>query len=83
MNEIEGDHFINWFLLFLYWYVGTGADFTSGTTKDYVYDTLRIIHAYTLELRTTVFGFITPATLIAPVATEAWNGIQAMANAIA
>ena len=59
------------------------ADFTSGTTKDYVYGGLGIVHAYTLELRNTADGFITPPTLIAPVATEAWNGIKAMANAIA
>ncbi len=58
-------------------------DFTSGTTKDYVYDTLGVTHGYTLELRNTDDGFITPTTLIAPVATEAWNGIKAMANAIA
>nr|CAH0108893.1 unnamed protein product [Daphnia galeata] len=55
---------------------------TSGTTKDYVYDTLGVVHGYTLELRNTADGFITPGTLIAPVATEAWNGIKAMANAI-
>jgi len=57
-------------------------DFTSGTTKDYVYDSLDVIHAYTLELRQTDDGFVTPSTLISPVATEAWNGIKAMANAI-
>lgn len=61
----------------------TNLDFTSGTTKDYVYGGLGIIHGYTLELRNTVDGFITPDTLIAPVATEAWNGLKAMANAIA
>lgn len=58
------------------------VDVTSGTTKDYVYDTLGVVHGYTLELRNTADGFITPGTLIAPVATEAWNGIKAMANAI-
>lgn len=57
-------------------------DFTSGTTKDYVYDGLGIIHGYTLELRSTDDGFVTPASLIAPVATEAWNGLKAMANAL-
>ncbi|XP_046651366.1 carboxypeptidase A2-like [Daphnia pulicaria] len=65
---------------------GPGSEvlyFTSGTTKDYVYGTLGVTHGYTLELRNTADGFITPTTLIAPVATEAWNGIKAMANAIA
>lgn len=57
-------------------------DFTSGTTKDWVYDGLGVIHGYTLELRNTNDGFITPTSLIAPVATEAWNGLKAMANAI-
>uniref|UniRef100_A0A0P6D443 Zinc carboxypeptidase n=1 Tax=Daphnia magna TaxID=35525 RepID=A0A0P6D443_9CRUS len=64
---------------------GPGSEvlyFTSGTTKDYVYGTLGIVHGYTLELRNTPDGFVTPTTLIAPVATEAWNGIKAMANAI-
>lgn len=64
---------------------GPGSEvlyFTSGTTKDYVYDTLKVIHGYTLELRNTNDGFTPPASLIAPVATESWNGLKAMANAI-
>ena len=58
------------------------SDFTTGTTKDYVYDTLAIIHGYTLELRNSPFGFVPPASDIIPVATEAWNGLKAMAFAI-
>lgn len=68
-----------------YYTFGPGSEvlyFTSGTTKDYVYDSLNVIHAYTLELRQTDDGFVPPDTLISSVATEAWNGIQAMANAI-
>lgn len=58
------------------------SDFTSGTTKDWVYEGLKVVHGYTLELRSTPDGFVTPASLIRPVATEAWNGLQAMGNAL-
>jgi len=77
LNSAVKRLFLNFCFFFL------TVDFTSGTTKDYVYGTLGVTHGYTLELRNTVDGFITPTTLIAPVATEAWNGIKAMANAIA
>ena len=59
------------------------SDYTSGTTKDYVYDTLGVIHGYTLELRNSPGGFVPEPSEIAPVATEAWNGLKAMAEAIA
>ena len=55
-------------------------DLTSGTTKDYVYDRLGIVHGYTLELRNSDLGFVPPASDIIPVATEAWNGLKAMAK---
>jgi len=54
------------------------SDFTSGTTNDYVYDSLGIVHAYTIELRNTQDGFVTPESAIAPLATEAWNVANAL-----
>ena len=58
-------------------------DIASGVTTDFYYETQGVIHSYTIELRDTGrFGFLLPAAQIVPTATETWNGIKAMVNAI-
>jgi murein tripeptide amidase MpaA len=55
----------------------------AGSTADYAYDTEKVLYAYAIELRDTGdYGFELPANQIKPTATETFNGLKAMANAI-
>jgi len=52
----------------------------SGSTADWTYDAEKVLYSYALELRDTGrYGFELPPNLIAPTATETFNGLKAMA----
>ncbi len=59
------------------------ADLAAGSSCDHAYDVEGVLHAYALELRDTGrYGFLLPASQIAPTATETFNGLKAMAQEI-
>ena len=58
-------------------------DSAAGATCDYFYEIQGIVHSYTIEVRDRgEFGFLLPPTLIHISASELFNGLKAMANAI-
>lgn len=59
------------------------TDIASGDTTDHYYESEGVVHSYTIELRDSgTYGFQLPPDQIVPTATETWNGLKAMINAI-
>ncbi|KAK4005827.1 hypothetical protein OUZ56_010951 [Daphnia magna] len=55
----------------------------SGDTTDHYYENEGVVYSYTIELRDSgTYGFQLPPDQIVPTATETWNGLKAMINAI-
>jgi len=55
----------------------------SGVTTDHYFENENVFHSYTIEVRDTGrYGFELPPNQILPTATETWNGIKALVNAI-
>jgi len=55
----------------------------SGVTTDHYFENENVFHSYTIEVRDTgTYGFELPPNQILPTATETWNGIKALVNAI-
>ncbi|KAF3921166.1 hypothetical protein ABW21_db0202142 [Orbilia brochopaga] len=56
---------------------------TTGDSTDYTYGALKIVHSYSVELRDTGRnGFVLPASQIVPSGQEAFDGLEALVNAL-